>query len=105
MTFDPESLYAKPEPGRGVRPAVFVAGGVALLAVVGGIVTTPYWWPGTTPQTAQGQEIKSNNPNTPRPPLNFSEHYKPAVCSPPADPKPTTDTPAPTPAATPSTPR
>jgi type IV secretory pathway VirB10-like protein len=85
MTFDPETLYAKPEPGRGIRPAVFVAGGVALAATVLGIVTRPYWWPDTTSQIGQEQPIKSSNSNTPAPPLNFQEHYSPAVYAPPVD--------------------
>lgn len=84
MTFDPETLYAKPKPGRGIRPAVFVAGGLGLAGIVLGIVTRPYWWPDIPSQTGQEQEIRSSNSNTPAPPLNFQAHYAPAVYPPPA---------------------
>src|SRR5687767_7510409 len=105
MTFDPETLYAKPAPGRGVRPAVFVAGGAALVGTVLAIVTAPYWWPESQEQTQQEQQIKSQNTSRP---LDFGERYGagatfgPAFYAPPAAPAPTQQ-PTP-PAAAPDTP-
>jgi type IV secretion system protein VirB10 len=77
---------------------VFVAGGAAVVGVVLGIVTMPYWWPDSQPQTAQGPQIKSHNSSQKAPPLNFPEQYTPAVYSPPPAPAPEPDTPAAAPA-------
>jgi type IV secretion system protein VirB10 len=83
MTFDPQSLYAKPEPGRGIRPIVFVAGGAALVALVGGIVTQRYWWPDTPVQAELGAGIESSNSGGNQSPLKFQQHYQPAAFAPP----------------------
>jgi type IV secretion system protein VirB10 len=88
MTFDPQSLYAKPEPGRGIRPIVFVAGGAALVAVIGGIVTQRYWWPDTPVQAELGAGVESSNSGSKQSPLKFQQHYQPAVFTPPAEPTP-----------------
>lgn len=100
MTFDPETLYAKPEPGRGVRPIVFVAAGAVLVGTVLGIVTAPYWWPDSQTEAQQEQQIQSQNTSRP---LDFSEKYGPgpkfgpAVYAPPAAPAPAQQPAAPAP--------
>jgi type IV secretion system protein VirB10 len=105
MTFDPETLYAKPKGGRGVRPVLFMLGGVSFVALVGGILTSQLWlplvWPDAAEQIAHQQEIKSHNSNTTAPPLNFSAHYTPAVYPPAAEPAPPSAAAATPPAAPP----
>jgi type IV secretory pathway VirB10-like protein len=98
MTFDPESLYARPAPGRGVRPVMFVAGGAVLAGTVLAIVTAPYWWPESQVQVQPEHPIRSYNSNTATPPLNFPGQYSPAVYSPPPPPAPAAPAATPAPA-------
>lgn len=100
MTFDPETLYARPKPGRRYRPIIFVAGGIAAVAVVGSIATIDSWWPGAEETTAStASPIRSNNSGNGSPPLQFPNRY--AAYTPPAAPPPAAE-PEPPPAAAPA---
>lgn len=100
MTFDPETLYAKPAPGRRIHPMVFVAGGLTAVGIIGGLATMNLWLPGD--EVASGPPpVRSQNSGKGGAPLAFPERYAPVVYTPPPAPE---EAPAPVEAAPPPPP-
>jgi type IV secretory pathway VirB10-like protein len=101
MTFDPETLYAKPSPGRRIHPMVFVAAGLGAVAVVGGLATMDQWLPSGDTVASGPPPIRSQNSGNGSAPLAFPNRYAPVVYNPPpapaADPQPAAAEPAPPP--------
>src|SRR3954452_18169516 len=96
MTFDPETLYARPAPGRRIHPMVFVAAGLAAAAVIGGLATMDTWLPGHDPVAPGPPPVRSQNSGDGGAPLAFPSRYAPVAYSPPPAPEPA---PAPPPSA------
>jgi type IV secretion system protein TrbI len=87
MTFDPETLYAKPAPGRRINPIVWPVAGVVAVAIVGGLATMDKWLPGNDPVASGPPPIRSQNSGHGVSPLAFPDRYAPVVYSPPAAPE------------------
>ncbi|MGF7213020.1 type IV secretory pathway VirB10-like protein [Skermanella aerolata] len=86
MTFDPETLYAKPKPGRRINPLVWPVAGVAAVAIIGGLATMDKWLPGNDDVASGPPPIRSQSTGTTKGPLAFPDRYAPVVYNPPAEP-------------------
>lgn len=86
MTFDPETLYAKPKPGRRINPLIWPVAGVAAVAIIGGLATMDRWLPGDDDVASGPPPIRSQSTGTTKGPLAFPDRYAPVVYNPPAEP-------------------
>src|SRR5690242_20637509 len=84
-TYDPQTLYRKPEPTGGTRPAALVLGAVGAVVLVGGVLSWRLWAPWSGAQVSYQTIVPSSHNSAAKAAAPEPERYTPvAMPAPPA---------------------